>query len=170
MLTMTPPAKSPEKLPEKAPEKPPEKPIVKSAAKTPTMTAGDKSKTPPARQTPAKPAPKPIGVRLDVQIFDDKPLIAAFVMRSPRHALAIRVIELTPSGISVHCKCESLAAQPTATPIVQRQMRTLLCRSLNCWKNFGRVLNASNKVHYLSMRQGNVGGRAAHSCAAADMA
>ena len=47
-----------------------------------------------------------IGVRIDVQIYEDRPVVVAFVMRSTNRVLATRAIELTPKGIYVSCQCE----------------------------------------------------------------
>lgn len=90
------PAPAPEPAP---PPPPPPKPEIKAAPK------------PPAREPTKKPAaPKPASavkaVRLNVEISQDLPHIAAFVMRSTNRVLATRTIELTPEGILIHCNCE----------------------------------------------------------------
>jgi hypothetical protein len=81
-----------------------------SAAKTPDKPAPkEKPKPPVVKQPPPKPpaaAPVVTGERIDVQIYDDRPLVMAFVMRSTKRVLASRGIELTPKGIKVTCECE----------------------------------------------------------------
>lgn len=156
VFIMTPPAKSPEKPPEKTTEKLPEKPVNNSPLKTPTATARDKPKTPFAKQTPVKPAPKPIGVRLDVQVFDDKPLIAAFVMRSARHVLATRIIEMAPSGVSINCRCEKLRCPADGyiyRPAPDAHIAAQVAELLEQFQTEYRM--STNKVHYLYMRNGN---------------
>lgn len=109
VLTVTPPARSTERTSEHPPEKLSGKPTDKALLKPPVATSRAKPEPPPSRQTPVKtpPAvPVTIGVRIDVQIYEDRPVIFAFVMRSTRRVLATRKIELTPKGIHLSCECE----------------------------------------------------------------
>ena len=60
-----------------------------------------------AKSSPAeKRTPTAKGVRIDVQIYEDEPIVVAFVMRSTNRVLATRSLALTPQGILVHCQCE----------------------------------------------------------------
>ncbi|MCB0065408.1 MAG: hypothetical protein KDE19_24955, partial [Caldilineaceae bacterium] len=67
----------------------------KSAKDTKAKTAVAEKKPPTAK-----------GARIDLQIYEDKPVIVAFVMRSTNRVLATRSFELTPRGLLVHCQCE----------------------------------------------------------------
>ncbi len=84
---------------------------TKSTPTKPTPTKPPAGKSPPAKPAPTNAAPTdatPIakGVRIDVQILENKPEIVAFVMRSTNRVLATRSFELTPEGIYIRCECE----------------------------------------------------------------
>lgn len=146
VLTVTPPARTPEQTT----GKPPEKPLDKAPAKTPTPASREKPKS-PAKAPPA--APVTMGVRIDVQIYEDRPVIAAFVMRSTKRVLATRVFELTPKGIYVSCKCEKPSCpadgyyhRPASAAHIVEQVGEML---LSLQKEY---LVPGKKVHYQYMR------------------
>ena len=136
----------------------PAQPAAKPPAKTPPppATRREKPKPPPAKAAPAKPqpaAPVVTGVRIDVQIYEDKPVIAAFVMRSTKRVLATRVIELTDQGIYVSCQCEKSPCpadgyyyRPASAAQIAAQIGDLLQKLRE------EYLVPAKKTHYLIMR------------------
>lgn len=119
----------PEAAPVKPPPPPPPPPSVTSAkpkAKAPAKAA--KPVAPPAMARPA-----PSAIKLDVQIYENEPLIVAFVMRSTKRVLATRSFALTPEGIGVRCECEKIFCpandwlhRPANPSAIQTQMAAFL--------------------------------------------
>jgi hypothetical protein len=114
--------------------------------------------TPPARPAtpPAPPAPpaRPpaIGVRINVQIYEHKPVLSAFVMRSTKGVLATRIIELTPQGLYVLCQCEKTPCpvhgyyyRPAPLSQIDEQIGRML---LNLQKEY---LVPERKVYYYAI-------------------
>ena len=137
--TPKPPKKPSVEPPAVAPAKPPPSPVVRN-----------KPAPPPGRQPTAPAEPVTIGVRIDVQIYEDKPMIVAFVMRSTKRVLAKRMIELTPQGLLVSCHCEksNCAAdgyyyRPAPSAVIDKQVGDML---LGLQKEY---LVPGKKVHYL---------------------
>ena len=111
--------------------------------------------TPPA--PPARPATPParppaIGVRINVQIYEHKPVLSAFVMRSTKGVLATRIIELTPQGLYVLCQCEKTPCpvhgyyyRPAPLSQIDEQIGRML---LNLQKEY---LVPERKVYYYAI-------------------
>ena len=84
------------------------------AVEAPTSRKQPKAAPSAARSAAAKAkaAPKPAqgpttkGVQLNIELYEDQPVIVAFVMRSANRELATRSFRLTPEGIDVTCTCE----------------------------------------------------------------
>jgi hypothetical protein len=120
----------------------------------------EKPKPPAVKQAPTKPpaaAPVVTGERIDVQIYEDRPLVMAFVMRSSRRVLASRAIELTSKGINVTCECEKSPCPahgyyhfPRSAAFIAEQVEELL-RALQ-----KEYLVPAKKVNYFVMREGNI--------------
>ena len=157
LVTMTSPATA---LPASAPEaptvRPPEKPVGKP-------TPREKPKPPPIKPPPVKAPPvkappaTPVvtGERIDVQVYDDKPFVVAFVMRSTRRVLATRAIELTPKGVHVSCECEKSTCdadgyyhRPAPANFIAEQVGDML---LDLQKEY---LVPAKKVTFYYMREG----------------
>lgn len=124
-------------------------------------TKGQSTKGRTTRRSTTKPAAaakrEPIvkGVRIDIQIYEDRPLIAAFVMRSTNRVLATRSIELTPNGILVRCECEKPNCEadgyffrPHPSTVIEKQVAEKLSALQQ------EYLVPTKKVHYLTMRFG----------------
>ncbi len=114
-----------------APAQPMPKPPA--AAPSPAPTPRNKPKPPPVKSPPAPATPVTIGVRIDIQIYENRAVIAAFVMRSTKRELATRIIELTPHGIHVSCRCEKSPCpadgyyyRPAPAPYIEEQVRKML--------------------------------------------
>ena len=117
-IAPTPPANTVNKPPTPQPAAP-KTPVSPGAKSTATKTTGGKTPADPTQKgapaggtktklVPITPKSEPLvkGARIDVQLYPDKPVIVAFVMRSTSRVLATRSFELTPQGILVHCQCE----------------------------------------------------------------
>lgn len=81
------------------------KALAKGAAKAPTGASKPdrKAKSPPP---PVNSTSLVKGVRINVEIHEQKAIVVAFVMRSTNRVLATRSFELTPNGLLVRCQCE----------------------------------------------------------------
>ncbi|MBP8293304.1 MAG: hypothetical protein KAX65_11060 [Caldilineaceae bacterium] len=120
----------------------------------------EKPKPPVVKQAPPKPpaaAPVVTGERIDVQIYEDRPLVMAFVMRSSKRVLASRAIELTPKGINVTCECEKSPCPahgyyhfPRSAAFIAEQVEELL-RALQ-----KEYLVPAKRVNYFVMRDGDI--------------
>lgn len=146
VLTVAPPVVTTAPSPAKPPEKSP-------AAAPPASPARNKPKPPPVKPPPVPAAPVTIGVRIDVQVYEDRPVIVAFVMRSTKRVLATRVIMLTPKGIHVTCECEKSPCpthgyyhRPAPAAYTEEQVGQMLS---NLQKEY---LVPGKKVHYYLMR------------------
>lgn len=149
-------APSPVVTPAKPLAKSPDKPQPASPARNQPNAPAPKppsTKSPPAKPLPARAAPVAIGVRIDVQIYEDRPVVAAFVMRSTKRVLATRVIELTPQGIGVSCNCEKSPCladgyvyRPAPSSTVDKQVSDMLLRLQK------EYLVPGKKVHYFYIR------------------
>ncbi len=93
----------------------PAPPVMAAPPAEPTVAPRPKTrpaaKKPPAatrKPPPAVPSTQPAttAVRINVEIFEDRAEIVAYVMRSTHRVLATRAISLTPDGIGVSCNCE----------------------------------------------------------------
>ena len=107
------------------------------------------------KATPA--APTVTAVRIDVQFYEDKPLIVAFVMRSAKRVLATRVIELMPSGVNIACQCEKPSCpadgytyRPAPVAYIAEQVGEFLEELRR------EYLVPAKKVHYLYMHGSTV--------------
>ncbi len=143
-----------------APSKPPVQAIAplpeKPAAKSPPPARHDQVKPLPRKSAPAttkRAAPVAKGVRIDVQVYEDSPVVVAFVMRSTKRVLATRTIELTPRGIVVSCSCEKSPCpesgyyhRPAPASHIAAQVGELLHKLQR------EYLVPGKKVHYLHMR------------------
>jgi hypothetical protein len=146
--------------PARAPEKAPEKPAAAAPAKPAAATPRGKPKAPPVGQAPAKAmpvAPTVTAVRIDIQVYEDKPLIVAFVMRSTRRVLATRVIELKSNGVNVACQCEKPSCpadgythRPAPVAYIAEQVGEFLEELRQ------EYLVPGKKVHYLYMHDRTV--------------
>ncbi len=142
------------------PARPPATAPPAPSATAPSATAP--SARPPARpparpaRPPAPPAPpaRPpaIGVRINVQIYEHKPVLSAFVMRSTKGVLATRIIELTPQGLYVLCQCEKTPCpvhgyyyRPAPLSQIDEQIGRML---LNLQKEY---LVPERKVYYYAI-------------------
>jgi hypothetical protein len=119
--------------PEAAPVKPtpPPPPPPSTSSAKPKAKAPTKAAKPAAQPAIARPAPS--AIKLDVQIYENEPLVVAFVMRSTKRVLATRSFALTPEGIGVRCECEKIACpandwlhRPANLPAIQTQMAAFL--------------------------------------------
>ena len=117
-IAPTPPANTVNKPPTPQPAAP-KTPVSPGAKSTATKTTGGKTPADPTQKgapaggtktklVPITPKSEPLvkGARLDIQIYTDRPVIIAFVMRSTNRVLASRSFELSPQGIAVNCECE----------------------------------------------------------------
>lgn len=143
---------SPARPPGKSPGTPQSASPVRNQP-SPSPARSPAPKSPPAKPLSAPAAPVTIGVRIDVQIYEDRPVIAAFVMRSTKRVLATRVIELTPQGIHVSCACEKSPCpadgyyyRPAPSTAIDKQVIDML---LSLQKEY---LVPGKKVHYFYMR------------------
>ena len=91
-------------------------------------------------------------MRIDVQIYEHKPVLSAFVMRSTKGVLATRIIELTPQGLYVLCQCEKTPCpvhgyyyRPAPLSQIDEQIGQML---LNLQKEY---LVPDRKVHYYAV-------------------
>lgn len=107
-------AGAPARLPEAAPASPPPPPPLPAPPK-PDKSARPARSTADQRRPPLKSSQPPLasgetpitkGVRVNVEIFEERPEVIAYVMRSANRVLAKRTFTLTPEGIAVHCDCE----------------------------------------------------------------
>ena len=113
-----------------SPPSSPKPPVRRPAAPRSSKAKGKKRK----RSRPAGSMAKPRAVNIHVDVFEDQPLIIAYVMRSARKPLATRTIQLTPHGISVSCQCEKGKAcpvdgyyhRPWPTQAIARQIELML--------------------------------------------
>jgi hypothetical protein len=110
------------------------KPAPKTA-KQPTPAAA-RSAAAKAKASP-KPAlgPGPItkGVKINVEVYEDRPEIIAFVMRSANRELATRSFRLTPEGIAFTCTCEKafcpvngIVYRPASGQAITAQIKSFL--------------------------------------------
>jgi hypothetical protein len=144
-----PASKPPPAAPVQTPQ-PPEKP-----RRPPPASAGPRptrAQPPEKPVSPASTAPVAQGVRIDVQIYETEPVIAAFVMRSTHRILATRSFELTPQGILVRCDCEkspcpadSYYHRPGGPGAIKAQVEALLQRLLE------EYLIPEKRMHYVSV-------------------
>jgi hypothetical protein len=111
-------------------EAPPPPPV---APPPPPKASGKPKAKPAAKPTSARPAPTASAVKLNVEIYEDRPLIVAFVMRSTNRVLAARSFELTPEGIGIECRCEKSPCpahgwlhRPTGPEAIQEQVQAFL--------------------------------------------
>ncbi|MFM7174646.1 MAG: hypothetical protein ACKO4U_16595 [Caldilinea sp.] len=91
-------------------------------------------------------------MRINVQIYEHKPVLSAFVMRSTKGVLATRIIELTPQGLYVLCQCEKTSCpvngyyyRPAPLSQIDEQIGRML---LNLQKEY---LVPDRKVHYYAI-------------------
>ncbi|NOZ51333.1 MAG: hypothetical protein GXP37_15015 [Chloroflexi bacterium] len=96
-------APEPEPAPPPAP-KPPSKPPSKER-QTPRGQSSSARRRKGSRSL-SGPKPRVRGVRIHVEVFEQEPLIRAYVMRSTKRTLATRIFDLTPDGINITCECE----------------------------------------------------------------
>ncbi len=134
-----------------APPAPPARPATPPAPPAPPARPARPPARPPA--PPAPPArPPAIGVRINVQIYEHKPVLSAFVMRSTKGVLATRIIELTPQGLYVLCQCEKTPCpvhgyyyRPAPLSQIDEQIGRML---LNLQKEY---LVPERKVYYYAI-------------------
>jgi hypothetical protein len=107
-----------------------EQPPAAAPGKGRAPTAGKPKKVPPA--APKSDAPATKAVRLHIEIFETRPAIVVFAMRSTNRVWATRTIELTPQGILVHCTCEKAPCPANGyyhrplIPIIDEQVEKLV--------------------------------------------